>query len=264
MRQGWEDVAFLHWRYPPQTVARLLPTGLAPDVFDGGAWVGLTPFRVCRMRAGPLPPLPRMACFPEANVRGISPGWPIADPPGHSWRIWGGVPSMGDVVLLHCQGGRREDARRRLDREVRTAFADVPVNNTWLLTLTNWASVSATLDEVGAAEILFDVLTPYAEQVPLFAGVANGAVALYLGMLATTLRRYDQAESYFSSAAAFHDRIRAPVWLAHTGLEWGRMLLTRSRPEDADRARDLLAQALATARALGLANVERRVVELLS
>jgi hypothetical protein len=52
--------------------------------------------------------------------------------------------------------------------------------------------------------------------------------------------------------------------LARTRLEWARMLLARRRPEDADRARDLLDPALATARELGLGNVERRAVELLT
>jgi hypothetical protein len=42
------------------------------------------------------------------------------------------------------------------------------------------------------------------------------------------------------------------------------MLSRRGEPGDAERARDLLDQALATARELGLACVERRVVELLS
>jgi hypothetical protein len=42
------------------------------------------------------------------------------------------------------------------------------------------------------------------------------------------------------------------------------MLLTRRKPGDAERARELLGQALTSARELGLANVERRAVELLS
>jgi hypothetical protein len=41
------------------------------------------------------------------------------------------------------------------------------------------------------------------------------------------------------------------------------MLLIRRRVGDADRARGFLGQALVTARDLGLANVERRAVELL-
>ena len=41
------------------------------------------------------------------------------------------------------------------------------------------------------------------------------------------------------------------------------MLLARCQPGDVDRARELLGQALATARELALANIERRAVELL-
>jgi hypothetical protein len=41
------------------------------------------------------------------------------------------------------------------------------------------------------------------------------------------------------------------------------MLLTRRRPGDADRARELLGRALDTARSLGLAKVERDAVALL-
>ncbi len=57
---------------------------------------------------------------------------------------------------------------------------------------------------------------------------------------------------------------RAPHWLAATRLERARMLLDRRRPGDAERARELLGQALATARELGVVNVERRAVGLLS
>jgi hypothetical protein len=42
------------------------------------------------------------------------------------------------------------------------------------------------------------------------------------------------------------------------------MLLTRGQSGDAERARQLLGQALATARDRGLANIERRTVQLLT
>jgi hypothetical protein len=42
------------------------------------------------------------------------------------------------------------------------------------------------------------------------------------------------------------------------------MLLTRAGPGDADRARELLDQVLVVARERGLANIERRTVQLLT
>jgi tetratricopeptide (TPR) repeat protein len=91
-----------------------------------------------------------------------------------------------------------------------------------------------------------------------------GSVSHYLGLLAATLERYDEAEARFEAAQSIHEEFAAPTWLARTRLEWARMLLTRRELADAEHARELLGQALATARELGLANVERRAVELLS
>jgi hypothetical protein len=69
MHQRWEDVAFLHWRVAPESVAPLLPPGTRPDVFDGTSWVGLIPFRM--VGAGLLsgPSIPYLGTFAETNVR---------------------------------------------------------------------------------------------------------------------------------------------------------------------------------------------------
>jgi uncharacterized protein YqjF (DUF2071 family) len=66
MVQTWERITFLHWPYVPSEVARLLPPGLEPDLWDGRAWVGFTPFV-----AGVRPPFgPDWTLrFPETNVR---------------------------------------------------------------------------------------------------------------------------------------------------------------------------------------------------
>ena len=75
----WEALTYLHWDLDPGVVAAQLPVGLAPDVHDGRAWVGLIPFRMAGIGLGPggpavgriLPrglPLPQ-GTFPETNVR---------------------------------------------------------------------------------------------------------------------------------------------------------------------------------------------------
>lgn len=69
LRNRWDDLAFVHWRYPADEVQALLPQGLTVDTFDGDAWVSLVPFRM--RRAGPtfLPALPWLSSFAETNVR---------------------------------------------------------------------------------------------------------------------------------------------------------------------------------------------------
>jgi hypothetical protein len=95
------------------------------------------------------------------------------------------------------------------------------------------------------------------------AGVSSGCTDHYLGMLAAALGRHEQSEQHFRAAAAVHERIGAPAHLGRTYVEWARMLLARGQPGDAERAHQLLDEALSTARELGLVNVERRAVALL-
>lgn len=69
MTQHWADAVFLHWRYPPAAVQRLLPAGVEVDTHDGSAWVGLVPFNMERLGLPGLPPFPLVGAFPEVNVR---------------------------------------------------------------------------------------------------------------------------------------------------------------------------------------------------
>jgi uncharacterized protein YqjF (DUF2071 family) len=68
MVHWWDELTFLHWRYPAQEVQRLLPPGLEVETCDGSAWVGLVPFF---LRVG-LPGVPSVSWFSEfaeTNVR---------------------------------------------------------------------------------------------------------------------------------------------------------------------------------------------------
>jgi class 3 adenylate cyclase len=167
-------------------------------------------------------------------------------------------------AVLACELDRDEEARLLLDYLAADGFGEIPVNNLWLTTLANSAAACAHLRDSDRSHELYGLLSPYANQLPVAVLVASGSVALYLGMLATVLERGDEAEAHFQAAEATHQRIGAPVWLARTRLEWARMLLNRHGPGDAQRARELLGQALDVARQLGLANIERRAVQLLT
>lgn len=69
MNHHWRHLTFLHWRYPAGLLQSRLPAGLQVETFDDAAWVGLIPFRMDRVRAPKLPPLPWLSRFPETNVR---------------------------------------------------------------------------------------------------------------------------------------------------------------------------------------------------
>ena len=146
--------------------------------------------------------------------------------------------------------GQIEAAASVFDDLVATGFAH-PTNNVgWLMFTTECAWVCARLGRHECVPRLQAMLEPYPEQFATgsFGGWVIGPVAFFLGLLATTIGDWEQAEARFASAAATHERIGAPTWLARTRVEWARMLLARAEPGDGERARDLVGQALATAR----------------
>jgi uncharacterized protein YqjF (DUF2071 family) len=67
--QSWRQVTFLHWPLAADVVAARLPPGLEPDLWEGQAWVSLTPFLVEGHRVSPLPAVPGLSRFPETNLR---------------------------------------------------------------------------------------------------------------------------------------------------------------------------------------------------
>ena len=67
--QTWERLLFAHWRVDGEQLRPHLPPGLELDVFDGSAWLGITPFEVTALRLRGMLPLPGISSFLELNVR---------------------------------------------------------------------------------------------------------------------------------------------------------------------------------------------------
>jgi hypothetical protein len=166
--------------------------------------------------------------------------------------------------LLHCEMGRHGDGRAILEDLGRSEFQGLPVDLFWLRAVTLCATIASRLEATDFAHVLYDLLTPYPEQASMVAGVFSGSVSHYMGMLAGTQGRWDEAEVHFAAAVNFHRRASAPAWLARTYLEWARFLLARGKPPDPSQARKLLGSALAVARELNLAGLERTIATLAS
>jgi class 3 adenylate cyclase/tetratricopeptide (TPR) repeat protein len=171
------------------------------------------------------------------------------------------LPGMpGLAVLLaaaHCDLNQPEDARHALEPVAAKLFG-LPQDPLWLGFLAVAAEVACHLRHPAWGRALYDLLRPYPAHFPVLIAVTRGCTAHYLGMLAAMMGRYDEAEEHFLAAKGLVTRLGVPVALAHAHLEWARMLFARDQPGDADRGRQLLTQALGSARELRLANVERQ------
>jgi predicted ATPase/class 3 adenylate cyclase len=175
------------------------------------------------------------------------------------------LPLLGAMLaVVYAELDRDDQARLMLERLAASAPMRRYTRSQIVHVLTSMAMVAAHLRDRSWADVLYVALLPYADLIDSFGLPGWGAVVHHLALLAMLMDRFDEAEARFAAAEATHERIGAPTWLARTRLEWARMLLTRRLSGDAERARELLGQALTAARQLGLQNVERRAVELLS
>jgi tetratricopeptide (TPR) repeat protein len=166
-----------------------------------------------------------------------------------------GVPAWGGFLACSlCELGRRDEARALLDA---ADFDAVPEDFLRPATLAYYADACAHLGVPEVAGELYVRLEPFRGQCITNGVGVVGAVSHFLGRLAATLGRHDDADRGFAEAAALHRRLEAPVMVARTEAAWAAFLLAGGRPEDEERAGRLLASALAAARRHGAEGVVR-------
>jgi tetratricopeptide (TPR) repeat protein len=163
----------------------------------------------------------------------------------------------GALAMAYVDGDRADDARLLLE-EFAAAEFDLPLDQTWMPGMVNYADAAIECRDLKYARPLFDQLAPWADQLSCTGSTAEGPVSHYLGGLATVLGRYEEADAYFAQSAAFSERVGAKFFAARTDFLWGRMLAERRNPGDIGKARDLLTKAHTTAVTNGYGTVERR------
>jgi DNA-binding CsgD family transcriptional regulator len=165
------------------------------------------------------------------------------------------------LALIYSELGREREARAAFEQLAAYDFADLPQDGLWLTCVTYLAEVCAFLGDARRAAILYRLLLPYNGYSVVVGAtdVCYGAASHYLGMLAATMERWEDAAQHFEDALAMNARMGARPWLAHTQHQYAVMLLARHQPGDRDQAMSLLQEALTTARELGMHALEGRL-----
>jgi tetratricopeptide (TPR) repeat protein len=171
------------------------------------------------------------------------------------------------LAVIYAELGRTEEARAEFEHLARYDFADLPHDALWMGSLTFLAEICAFLGDKARAITLYELLLPFTGYTVVIGNSAVacfGALSRYLGTLATTLERWDDAVRHFEDALFMNARMEAWPSLAHTQSQYATMLLSRDLSGDRDRAFALLDSALATARRLGMRGLEQRVTVVLN
>jgi len=165
------------------------------------------------------------------------------------------------VIRLLVLNGDEAAARERFAQERATSFV-YGAPQGWLNAMENVADASADLADREAAEVLADLMRPYARRMLASHAIACRPLARATARLAALLGRDDEAEELFTAAIELCDRLGAPYWKARTLLDRAEMCLRRGGPGDAQRADADIDAALALATPIGADAIPQRVEHL--
>jgi DNA-binding SARP family transcriptional activator len=157
------------------------------------------------------------------------------------------------LVHLHARLGRLPEARQALADFVRDDCSALPFDQEWLYGMSLLAEAAAFLGDSDAAGVLYELLLPYATfNAADWPEGIRGSISRYLGLLATTTKRWQDAELHFEAGLAMNAEWGFRPWLAYTQYDYARMLQERGEPGDSERAGELLAASKALSQEVGM------------
>jgi tetratricopeptide (TPR) repeat protein len=164
------------------------------------------------------------------------------------------------LALMYAELGLMDKARTVFEELAVNEFMGIQQDALWAASITFLVEVCVALGDSDRAEVLYRLLSPYATYAVVASEWASfGAASRFLGQLAATMGRWQEAESHFDQALAMNARMGAKPWLAHTQFQYARMLLARPVPGDVERVRILLDDACTIARQLGMRSLGTRI-----
>ena len=160
----------------------------------------------------------------------------------------------GNLALFMAEAGLEARAREYLDRVADCDDTELTQNVDGRSGAALAAEACALLGDERLAPRFYELLLPR-DGLCILGGRGvyfRGAVARYLGLLAATMGRADDAVRHLEDALETNTRAQAPPWIARSLLDLARALLARGRPGDELRAVDQLQRAELLARNLGM------------
>jgi len=161
------------------------------------------------------------------------------------------VPAVrATIALVELEGGQPGAAQRLLADYAAAGYAQLAADPDQLCTASWLAEICARLHAREAAGAFYERLAPWRDRVAgIYAITCRGSMARYLGLLAATAGREEEAVACFEAGVEANRALGAELYEAWTQWEYARLLGSRG---DCANAGALAKQARATADRLGL------------
>ena len=165
---------------------------------------------------------------------------------------------------IHEGCGELHAAARDLEMVMRDDLAGLPRDYRWTAAVAMSAEVAVTLADRERAAVLYEALRPLGTRNVILGrtAVVLGSAGRYLGLLATLLGRWEEAEAHLDRSLAISTAMNAWPAAAHTHLALARLALARHGPDGRIAADRYTAAALEIARRLALDRVTDSAQEL--
>jgi tetratricopeptide (TPR) repeat protein len=160
------------------------------------------------------------------------------------------------LAWAHAETGALDEAMDDLEQlEIRAGadFCGLQRDLQWWATVAGAVVAVCRLGDAARAKPLYELLTPYADRVCTLGQAAlYGSVAYFLGLLASTLDRTEEAVAHLHAASDRHDAIGSPPLVALAQSALAAALEARGQTGDAAQAKRLRRQATVVAKTLGM------------
>ncbi|HEX2259487.1 MAG TPA: adenylate/guanylate cyclase domain-containing protein, partial [Actinomycetota bacterium] len=174
-----------------------------------------------------------------------------------SW-IW------GTHMLYQYAIGEIDGAVRILDKFFSNELPSITREWGFLWMMGVIAEVCSRIGDSHRAELTYDLISPYPNffGIPGYAATTNGCVHHHLGVLATTMQRYDLAQTHLGAGLAIHEKSGFLLLATQTRLAMAEMFAARNRAGDASRALSILGDVVDAATAGPFRRTLQRAVDL--
>lgn len=165
------------------------------------------------------------------------------------------------LALLYAELDMRPECQAEFDSLPWNRLSTAPSAAGTMTVLMFAAEVCVYLGDAARAGQLYPLLKGHAgaNLVADTPGPCLGAADRVLGNLVTAMAQWGLAEKHYEAALVLDRKSGFRVWLAHSQYDYALMLQRRAQPGDAERARALLAEALAESSALGMDALTPRI-----
>ncbi len=167
------------------------------------------------------------------------------------------------LAYHYAELGETSEARQHFEILARDEFVSIPRDGSWMAAISQLVDVCCTLADRERAVFLYDMLAPFANRLAVIdrALACSGVGHRYLGVLATLMQRWSDAERHLDEALTFHRRSGMRPWVALTQLDRAALLVDHPTPAP-QAAAEALAEAIALASELGMEGLLAKATQL--